>query len=315
MSSYTLSLHVQASSMSTVQQQQRDARFGQRTVVVEGSRIANRDVGILLQRQSYVHNPDDPHVQILVKRIVKLTMIMAVVAIARNIVLLYYQQYASLIEMLIPLMIPYCGYEGARKRNRALVNCFWGCSAFILTLYLLQLLFAINYFLSTNDRQREQGTVNVQGLLVSLISGGIAAIFQSFACIWGRRLAHSEDMLHVTHRDLNNLTGQRMADGSIVYVANIGHLGTQQQRPQQGVPAERLASFKTSVLDEQTMRAKDLDIGGKNSTCVICLDDFEAGARVKTLPCGHLFHDTCIDQWLQSNTRCPHCNHNCVESV
>ena len=53
-----------------------------------------------------MYNPDDPHVQILVKRIVKLTMIMAMVAIARNIVLLYYEQYASLIEMLVPVDDP-----------------------------------------------------------------------------------------------------------------------------------------------------------------------------------------------------------------
>ena len=148
--------------------------------------------------------------------------------------------------------------------------------------------------------------VKTQGLMISLITGGVAAIFQSVACIWGRQLAHSDYMIHVSHRTQNgnNFVGQRehvLADGSIVYVTNIGQLGTNQQRPQQGVPAERLASFRTKVLDEQAMQAGDWDTKGKNSTCVICLDDFQAGARVKTLPCGHLFHDACIDQWLHSN--------------
>ena len=86
--------------------------------------------------------------------------------------------------------------------------------------------------------------------------------------------------------------GQRehvLADGSIVYVTNIGQLGTNQQRPQQGVPAERLASFRTKVLDEQAMQAGDWDTKGKNSTCVICLDDFQAGARVKTYHVGIYF--------------------------
>ena len=96
---------------------------GERRVVVQGNRGGNafsgRDLGILLQSQRFMTNVDDPHVQILIKRILKLTLIMAIVAISRNIVLLYYQHYTSLIEMLLPLMIPYCGYEGARRRNRA----------------------------------------------------------------------------------------------------------------------------------------------------------------------------------------------------
>lgn len=295
---------------------------GQQRVVVHGTQgtITNRDIGILLHQQQFINNVNDPHVQILIKRIVKLTLIMAIVAITRNVVLLYYQHYISLIEMLVPLMIPYCGYEGARRRNRALVNCFWGCSAFILTLYMLQLLFAVNYFIQTDERQRQQSSVDTQGLMISLITGGVAAIFQSVACIWGRQLAHSDYMIHVSHRTQNgnNFVGQRehvLADGSIVYVTNIGQLGTNQQRPQQGVPAERLASFRTKVLDEQAMQAGDWDTKGKNSTCVICLDDFQAGARVKTLPCGHLFHDACIDQWLHSNTRCPNCNHDCLAAV
>jgi hypothetical protein len=96
---------------------------GERRVVVQGNRggsvFSDRDLGILLQRERFMTNADDPHVQILIKRILKLTLIMAIVAIVRNIVLLYYQHYTSLIEMLLPLMIPYCGYEGARRRNRA----------------------------------------------------------------------------------------------------------------------------------------------------------------------------------------------------
>jgi hypothetical protein len=183
---------------------------------------------------------------------------------------------------------------------------------------MLQLLFAVNYFVQTTDeRQRQQSTVDAQGLTISLVTGGVAAIFQAVACVWGRRLAHSDYMLYVTHRN-GNFIGQReavLADGSIVYVTNIGQIGTGQQRPQQGIPSERLASFCTKVLDEQEMQAGDWDTKGKNSTCCICLDDFEAGARVKTLPCGHLFHDTCIDQWLHSNTRCPNCNHDCSAAV
>ncbi|KAL3944469.1 MAG: hypothetical protein SGBAC_001446 [Bacillariaceae sp.] len=42
--------------------------------------------------------------------------------------------------------------------------------------------------------------------------------------------------------------------------------------------------------------------------CSICLDDFCAGQRVRQLPCGHVFHSTCIARWLvERNAVCPLC--------
>ena len=37
--------------------------------------------------------------------------------------------------------------------------------------------------------------------------------------------------------------------------------------------------------------------------CIICLEMVAAGERLKTLPCGHAFRETCIDAWLTSFTQ------------
>ncbi|XP_043519998.1 uncharacterized protein LOC122533912 isoform X2 [Frieseomelitta varia] len=41
--------------------------------------------------------------------------------------------------------------------------------------------------------------------------------------------------------------------------------------------------------------------------CTICLSEFEDCESVRRLPCMHLFHIDCVDQWLCTNKRCPIC--------
>ncbi len=35
-----------------------------------------------------------------------------------------------------------------------------------------------------------------------------------------------------------------------------------------------------------------------NQTCSICAEDFVKNVQVRKLPCEHVFHPSCIDQWL-----------------
>ena len=48
-----------------------------------------------------------------------------------------------------------------------------------------------------------------------------------------------------------------------------------------------------------------LDSEKKN--CVICLEDFKNGDKATILPCIHLFHTNCIQNWLKSQNCCPIC--------
>jgi hypothetical protein len=48
--------------------------------------------------------------------------------------------------------------------------------------------------------------------------------------------------------------------------------------------------------------------GDPYETCVICLDDFAEGEKLRILPCDHGYHSKCIDPWLCKNKRiCPQC--------
>jgi hypothetical protein len=43
------------------------------------------------------------------------------------------------------------------------------------------------------------------------------------------------------------------------------------------------------------------------TSCTVCLDELAKGDIVKMLPCGHIFHDRCIDEWLKHQKACPNC--------
>uniref|UniRef100_A0A1B0BMB2 RING-type domain-containing protein n=1 Tax=Glossina palpalis gambiensis TaxID=67801 RepID=A0A1B0BMB2_9MUSC len=44
-----------------------------------------------------------------------------------------------------------------------------------------------------------------------------------------------------------------------------------------------------------------------NTTCAICLDDFELHDNVRVLACRHEFHTHCLNPWLKMNPTCPLC--------
>ncbi|GAQ83870.1 Zinc finger RING-type domain containing protein [Klebsormidium nitens] len=54
-----------------------------------------------------------------------------------------------------------------------------------------------------------------------------------------------------------------------------------------------------------TNKASAADIAA--GPCTICLDTPEEGDVIKRLPCMHIFHQKCIDDWLQRQPLCPIC--------
>ncbi|CAB1331922.1 unnamed protein product, partial [Coregonus sp. 'balchen'] len=41
--------------------------------------------------------------------------------------------------------------------------------------------------------------------------------------------------------------------------------------------------------------------------CVICMMDFVYGDPIRFLPCMHIYHMDCIDDWLMRSFTCPSC--------
>lgn len=44
-----------------------------------------------------------------------------------------------------------------------------------------------------------------------------------------------------------------------------------------------------------------------DTTCTVCLEDFQDTDVVKQTICNHTFHPTCLEQWVKDNHSCPNC--------
>ncbi|KAK3230354.1 hypothetical protein Dsin_002235 [Dipteronia sinensis] len=71
---------------------------------------------------------------------------------------------------------------------------------------------------------------------------------------------------------------------------------------------KRLAS---RVVIDKLIRLKGVinDDEDRVGPCAVCLEGFSAGGadRIVTLPCSHVFHQSCICRWLEEQNKCPMC--------
>ena len=58
---------------------------------------------------------------------------------------------------------------------------------------------------------------------------------------------------------------------------------------------------------ERVVREYNPEVETNTTRCTICMDDFNTGDSMEVLPCDHMFHSACIEQWLTKNCVCPVC--------
>ena len=60
-----------------------------------------------------------------------------------------------------------------------------------------------------------------------------------------------------------------------------------------------------------TFQFENLDVDHNNFffwQCLICLDDYQPEENIRVMSCRHAFHQTCVDEWLQTGrNNCPAC--------
>lgn len=68
---------------------------------------------------------------------------------------------------------------------------------------------------------------------------------------------------------------------------------------QELIDAMPLVEYSADLLDGSPETSE--------TSCAVCLSEFEWEDMLRRLPCGHNFHRACIDKWLKRNKVCPLC--------
>jgi len=76
-----------------------------------------------------------------------------------------------------------------------------------------------------------------------------------------------------------------------------------------GAVGQEISNENSLIRERRTESSQDLDTEGDNC-CPICLVEYKEGDELRSLPCGHDFHKSCVDSWLANNASCPACRYS-----
>lgn len=128
--------------------------------------------------------------------------------------------------------------------------------------------------------------------------------------------------VNVLKLDMNNITMQR-----VTFPMTLQHIDLT-NNPKDGMDVVNLKQLLTAGLHievdgDQQIQSRykmqmehliprsvfDQNRTSANLECRICCEQIVTGEEIKTLPCMHLFHCQCIDQWASEKGNCPECRH------
>jgi hypothetical protein len=72
-----------------------------------------------------------------------------------------------------------------------------------------------------------------------------------------------------------------------------------------GLSQQEINTMPVKVFQEAPKSSDWSD--GDREKCVVCLSEYVKGEKLRSLKCGHDFHQACIDCWFQRNCTCPIC--------
>lgn len=159
----------------------------------------------------------------------------------------------------------------------------------------------------------------VRGAAVGAISGAVFSIevFESSLILWQSDESGIGCLLYLIDVIASLLSGRLVREriGPAMLSAVQSQMGAVESSFEEipnifdtggskGLPGDSVEKIpKISITSNN-----NVDASGDKVSCSVCLQDFQLGETVRSLPqCHHLFHLPCIDKWLLRHGSCPLC--------
>ncbi|XP_037431911.1 NEP1-interacting protein-like 1 isoform X2 [Triticum dicoccoides] len=162
----------------------------------------------------------------------------------------------------------------------------------------------------------------MQGALMGAITGAIVSVelAKSLLSIFLSNDYSVEARIRRMRLELQHLTAAMLLRGSVfgsigsALDSQIDALQRQSYQREPGgdlfEPSYHVMAAGRASVDRLPVTQATKETVGQQTTCPICLHEFQAGESARRLPaCCHLFHLVCIDNWLMLKSDCPVCRH------
>ncbi|KAI3798819.1 hypothetical protein L1987_34098 [Smallanthus sonchifolius] len=159
----------------------------------------------------------------------------------------------------------------------------------------------------------------VRGAAVGAISGAVFSIevFESSLLLWQSDESGIGCLLYLTDVIVSLISGrlvrERIGPAMLSAVqSQMGAVETSFEEVQNIFDidgSKGLPEYSVEKIPKITVTSdNNLDDSGERVSCSVCLQDFQLGETVRSLPqCHHMFHLPCIDKWLIRHGSCPLC--------
>ncbi|CAM8999715.1 unnamed protein product [Rhodiola kirilowii] len=78
---------------------------------------------------------------------------------------------------------------------------------------------------------------------------------------------------------------------------------------ERGATDDQISSLASWRFKEDNGDIENVNSEKEETECCICLAKYKDKEEVRQLPCSHIFHLNCVDQWLKIISCCPLCKH------
>ncbi|EMS47648.1 NEP1-interacting protein 1 [Triticum urartu] len=154
----------------------------------------------------------------------------------------------------------------------------------------------------------------IAGLFRGAVTGGLIGLATESGLFRGTGIGAITGALvsiEVVDSSIRLWRSRRSGIWSILYVMNAVDSSQFREAPDlfeiegtNGMPRASIDKLPEGIITEEYNRNAVGDLSG----CSVCLQDFQIGEKVRSLPdCLHVFHVPCIDGWLIKHGSCPLC--------